>query len=163
MNVPQDVLRAAMQTYELEAKFADGEFSPQAVIRSVAAALAQYERSIIHRLAAKADAHAADLHQDPAFEDIAHALMWFADKLREEIGPQDPNYVPSEDDLVEIIFTGSVEIWEPDKGDPEDNFTWAVTDDKTGDTYFFRNDPARMPRTRVLSRNREGAGNGIPD
>jgi hypothetical protein len=159
VNVDIDILRAVEQTYELEKKVSDGEFSPQAAIRALAAGLAQHERSVINRVAAEADAFAAGLHEDPDGTEMAHALMWFAHKLRDEIGPLDPNYVPNEDDVVEVTITGSVELWNPDPGDPDDNLTWAVTDDQTGDTYFFRADPARNPRLRVLSRNKEGAVN----
>lgn len=158
MSASPDLIRQAKETYALEIQLADG-LNSDALDKAISAALEAHERTVLQRIAQQAETFALAEEEDDN-PDFAVALRWFAHKLRDDLGPQaDGPYVPHENDVVEVTITGAVICWleecENCDGEKPPEFAWSVLDDETGDEYFFRNHPRRLPRVRVLSRSEE--------
>lgn len=145
-----DLLKAAQETYQLEMLASNG-LNPLALEKAILSALAAHEQSVIFRLASMAEQYASDMEEstDQENPDFTTALKWFAWKLREQLSPVTGPYEPREGDVVEVVLTGAVMLWEG----RSDDFDWSMFDDETGDEMFFRTKSGRAPRLRVLSRN----------
>jgi hypothetical protein len=153
MSIAPDLLRSAMETYHLELHLQDG-LNPDALKKAISSALETHERAVLQRVATEAESFAigmdAEENENP---DFAVALRWWAHKILADLGPiphQDP-YQPVDDDVVEVILTGSVIVWNTD--DPDGDYQFSIIDDVTGEEYSFRTHPKRAPRLRVLSKN----------
>jgi hypothetical protein len=154
MPVAPDLLKAARETYELTYLF-NGGLSTDALESAIAAAMEKHERNIIEQIAQRAETVAfgledADDIEDP-YGDWGVPLHYFADKLRNDLGPT-TDYQPQPGDVVEVTLTGCVIAWEDD-GEPSEQ--WSIFDDKTGDEYIFGTHPARRARVRVLTRGED--------
>lgn len=157
MSAAPDLLRAARETYDLELLLCDG-LAVDALDKAIAAALDTHERAVLLRMALRAEQFAVDMEaeQDPDNPDFAVALKWWASKIRSEfVGPAEV-YRPQDDDVVEVMITGSVMQWMDDPGLSPGDYDWSVLDDKTGREYFF--ETRRAPRVRVLSKNQNTVG-----
>lgn len=155
MSVAPEILRAAQETYGLELAVNDG-LSTDALGKAIESGLLAHERGVLHRVAAEAESFAMGMEasDDGENPDFAVALRWFAYKIREGAGVQPGPYMPVDDDVVEVTVTGLVSRGDetcPHVGCMHHRSEWSVTDDLTGEEYFFATD--RAPRVRVLSKS----------
>jgi hypothetical protein len=155
-SVGIDLLRAAKETYRRELMLSDG-LSSEALEKAIAAAMDAHEKAVLSRVATEAESFAMGMEADEdQSTDYITALRWFADKLRTDFGIVAQPYVPNDDDVVEVTITGSVITWKDDCDNPEcdhSRYQWSVVDDATGDEYFFRTQPGRVPSVHVLLRD----------
>lgn len=116
--IPADILEAAHETTRLE--FELHQDATEALRKGIAAALAKHERHVrmedSERAAKLAEDLDVDTDDDLATDGVA-ALLTLARQLREELPPdEETGYVPTQDDLIELILVGTVVTGEPGSG-----------------------------------------------
>lgn len=141
-KVASDIIAHAVEVYKLEESL--GGLDKEALSKAISAALITHEHQVIERLAnaLRALADATEETDEDDAEAQAFALRWASIKLVEDIPPIASGripYTPCEDDLVEIVLTGRVNIAEEtcEHCGHESQAIWSVTDYRTGSTYFF--------------------------
>lgn len=156
-KIDEDIIRAALDTYQLE-RAVDPD--KEAIEAALEAGFFEIERRVIERIATAAEELAAHImdEEEPS-EEGAAALEIFAYELRETIPTVDKDYIPQDDDIVEVTLVGEVTVFAqecPECGAEVEKFTWSVLDNATGTQYFF--DPKEMKdnlRVRLVSRGLE--------
>lgn len=115
--IPKDVLDAAQEVARLEWELTEDATS--ALRKAITAALLQYERHVLGETSERAAKLAEELdidEDDDMATDGPAALLMFARQLREELPPDPAGYVPTDDDLIELILVGTVVNGEPGSG-----------------------------------------------
>lgn len=118
-QIPADILEAAAQTAALELQV-DPDLL-RAMHKGIMAALARHEQHVVRKISERAAKLAEELDIDDD-DDMAldgpAALLMLAMQLREELPQEaDDPYRPAEDDLVELILTGTVILGDPGSGE----------------------------------------------
>lgn len=137
-DVDPDIIQTALDSYTLEMSL---EPTPDAIAYALKAALIKYELRVIERTAKWAEALAETIMDEdiPSTEGAA-ALKMFAIELRNSIPPVEPNYMPQDDDIVEVTIIGEVTVYDnecTECGAESDVSQWAVMDRTTGNQYWF--------------------------
>lgn len=153
-GVEPGVLNAALETYQILSSLG---LNTQALEGAIQSALITHERQVI--------AQAADIAEELARQDDGPVgLHWFAAHLRKGLPslalPQ--KYTPGNSDLVEVILTGQVRVFDSTSclhcgeptGQPQ---CWSVTDRRSGAEYHFLTDETDDLHVRVIM---EGKSNG---
>jgi hypothetical protein len=161
IDIDQDIIQTALDSYALELSF---EPTPDAISLALTAALVKYELRITERLAKWAESLAETIMDEeiPSVEGAA-ALKMFAVELRNSIPPVEDNYMPQDDDIVEVSIIGEVTVYDqecPGCGSESAVSQWAVMDRTTGNQYWF--DPLTNDdiRVRIIS---AGVEDFLPD
>lgn len=147
-DVLNDVLEAAIKTYELE-KALDPD--SDAIKTALNAGFIKVQQQTMEEIATAAEELAAHIlsEEDPTHEGAA-ALQLFAHDIKGQIPKVGTSYVPDDDDIVEVFLSGEVTVYYnecPNCGQLQDISTWSVKDRATGEEYFF--DEARTKNLRV--------------
>jgi hypothetical protein len=137
-EVDADIVKTALDSYTLEQSL---EPTGDAIALALKAALISYELRVIERTAKWAEALAETIMDEevPSVEG-AVALKMFAVELRNSIPPQEENYMPQDDDIVEVTLIGEVTVYDqecPECGAESDVSQWSVMDRTTGNQYWF--------------------------
>lgn len=114
--IPADILSAAVETAHLELQL--GADIQSALRKALEAALATHERHVTSEIAERAMMMASEIEDPDAdlFDDGPAALLWLAQVLQEMLPPDPGAYIPTVDDLIEVILTGTVVMHEPGSG-----------------------------------------------
>jgi len=153
-TMDEDLLKAALETYELERML---EPDQHALSVAISAVLRKHEQTIIEQIASAAEAMAESLtaEEDPTFEG-AGALKLFAEDLREGI-PITGEYDPQDGDIASITLTGEVEVYAHEcphcGGDNPDLDTFSIYDRNTQEEFYF--DKGAKYNIRLISRGIE--------
>lgn len=157
-NIDEDILKAAVETYDLEAAFG---INTDALRMALSASLAAFENKVMQRVAEGLFALSERLQGDtePSWEGVA-ALEIAAREILAEL-PIQEEYVPETGDIVSIVLTGPVTVYEddpcPNCGHESDKTTvWSILDRHSGQEFFFEIDDS--VNARVISR-----GNPLSD
>lgn len=141
-KVAADVIAHAVEVYGLEQSL--GGLDTEALSKAISAALIAHERQVTERNAniLRALADATEETEEDDADGQAFGLRWGAVKLLEDIpliSEGSPSYTPQEDDIIEIVLTGRVNISEEacEHCGHESQSIWSITDYRTGATYFF--------------------------
>jgi hypothetical protein len=161
IDIDETIVKTALESYSLEKNL---EPTADALASALKAALVAYELKTTERIAKWAEALAETIMDEeiPSIEGAA-ALKLFAVELRNSIPPAEDNYMPHDDDIVEVTVIGEVTVYDeecPDCGGESETSQWSVMDRTTGNQYWF--DPLTNDdiRVRLIS---TGVEDFLPD
>jgi hypothetical protein len=117
-RIPADILGAATETAMLELQI--GADVEDAMRKGLESALGLHERHVLAETAERAVQMSEELeedgYRDDLFDDGPAALLWLAQVLHDMLPPDPGLYVPTVDDLVEVILFGTVADHDPQTG-----------------------------------------------
>lgn len=151
-EINKDILDAAISTYKLERMLDPDSDAIRLALNAGFIAVQQQTMSEIAQAAKELAAHLL-IEEDPSHEGAA-ALEIFAYDLHQQIPRVGQNYVPDDDDIVEVFLSGEVTVYYnecPCCGQLWDNCTWSVTDKETGEEFFFDEEKTKNLRVRLIS------------
>lgn len=154
-TVNDDILNRAIEIFDLEVSMRRNEHALRTALR---AALTAWEPEVALRYARAARAFSDELEsQIEASDDTTAALTAldaFAAKIEAEVSHFTDPYAPADGDVVEVHLTGPVTLYENKctHCDEYNDLQWSVTDNHTGQEFFF--EPKHTPKVsvRVISR-----------
>lgn len=117
-RIPADILTAATETAMLELQV--GADVQEAILKGLESALGLHERHVLSEVAERAAQMSEKLEEDGChddlFDDGPAALLWLAQVLHDMLPPDPGQYVPTVNDLVEVILFGTVADHDPKTG-----------------------------------------------
>jgi hypothetical protein len=155
--VPADILGVARQTYELEVSMDSGPHLG-ALDKAITAGMLVYERQIVGRIISILEATQAEMDTEGDMDGAA-GVEQILIQVRGLVSQQNASeYLPHQDDLVEIVLCGRVHIAEDrcQHCGHTDGALWSLYDYRTGAEYYF--DQAEVHNNlnvRVVSRAEE--------
>lgn len=157
-TVPMDILSTAVETYQLEVTLGN-MLNADALQKAIESALLAYEGQVIKKILAIMESTETELNDEDS-DTEAIGVAYTINRIRELVpmASDHTEYVPNQDDVVEIVLCGRVHISE-DKCDHcghQSGQLWSLYDYRTGAEYYFDQAEIRDNLTvRVVQRAEE--------